>query len=170
MTPKMAIPLLPIVLAACAGGPGPAEIADAFWTASRDGDVERAESYVAENTSASMNASADSEIDDFSLGEVDVDGDEATVHTTLSGRNGDRSLEISFGTKLVREDDGWKIDLDGTMGEMVGAVLGTTMGDLASEMGKAMGEAMGEAMKGLAEGMAEGMKALGDSMQSASKR
>ena len=154
---------------ACGAADDPRVVAEAFWTASKDGDMELAKSYMAEGGSASINEDeSGSSVDDFSLGESAVDGDRATVETTVVS-TGEHAMELDFHTVLVQRDDGWKVDLDQTTDEMMKSLFGTTMGDLTKKMGQAMGDAMGEAMKGMAEGMAEGLKAaaqtLGDSLE-----
>ena len=150
-----------LVGTACGTGDGPHAIASAFWTASKNGDMELAKSYMAEGGSASINETkSGSSLDDFSLGETTIDGDRATVETTVMS-TGEQEMELAFNTVLVQQDDGWKVDLDQTTDEMMKSLFGTTMGDFAEKMGQAMGEAMGEAMKGMAEGMAEGLKSMG---------
>ncbi len=152
---------------ACGAAGDPHAVAEAFWTASKDGDMELAKSYVAEGGSASIDESGSS-IGDFSLGETAIDGDRATVETTMVSA-GEQSIELAFTTVLVQQDGGWKVDLDQTSDDMMKSLFGTTMGELTKKMGEAMGDAMGEAMKGMAEGMAEGLKAatqtLGDSLR-----
>ena len=158
-----------LVGTACGSGDGPHAIASAFWTASKNGDMELAKSYMAEGGSASIDETkSGSSVGDFSLGETTIDGDRATVETTVVS-TGEQEMELAFNTVLVQQDDGWKVDLDQTTDEMMKSLFGTTMGDFTKKMGEAMGDAMGDAMKGMAEGMAEGLKAatqtLADSLQ-----
>ncbi len=164
-------PLTAALLAtACGAADGPHGVAEAFWTASRDGDMELAKSYIAEGGNATIKDADESgsSIGEFSLGETTIDGKQATVETTIE-TTGERAMELAFNTVLVQQDGGWKVDLDQTTDEMMKSLFGTTMGGLVEKMGQAMGDAMGEAMKGMAEGMAEGLKAaaqtLGDSLQ-----
>ncbi len=149
---------------ACSAGDDPHDIASAFWTASKDGDMELAKSYMAEGGTASINENkSGSSVGDFSLGETTIDGDRATVETTVVS-TGEQEMKLAFNTVLVEQDNGWKVDLDQTTDEMMKSLFGTTMGDFAEKMGQAMGEAMGEAMKGMAEGMAEGLKSMGKAL------
>lgn len=155
---------------ACGAADDPRAVAEAFWTASKDGDMELAKSYMAEGGNATIQDpdESGSSVDDFSLGESVIDGDRATVETTLK-TTGEQAMELEFQTVLVGRDGSWKVDLDQTTDEMMKSLFGTTMGELTKKMGQAMGDAMGEAMKGMAEGMAEGLKAatqaLGDSLK-----
>ena len=154
---------------ACNASDEPRILAEAFWTASKEGDAELARSYIVEGGSATINEDASgSSISEFSLGETAIEGDRATVETTIVSA-GEQATEVAFNTVLVQQNEGWKVDLDETTDEMMKSLLGTTMGELTEQMGQAMGEAMGDAMKGMADGMAEGLeamgKALGDSLE-----
>ncbi len=157
---------------ACGAANDPRDVAEAFWSASKAGDVELAKSYIAEGGNATIKDpdESGSSVGEYSLGESTVDGERATVETTIVS-TGEQAMEIAFQTVLVSREGDWKVDLDQTTDEMMKSVLGTTMGELAKQMGQAMGDAMGGAMKGMAEGMAEGLKAatqtLGDSLKAA---
>ncbi len=145
---------------ACAASNDPRVVAEAFWTASKDGDMELAKSYIAEGGNATIQEPDESSVGEFSLGETTIDGERATVETTLK-TTGEQAMELAFQTVLVSRDGSWKIDLDQTTDEMMKSLFGTTMGELTKKMGQAMGDAMGDAMKGMAEGMAEGLKSMG---------
>jgi hypothetical protein len=141
--------------------------AQSFWEASRTGDTELAMSHVSESSMARINKSDDdSSVKEFTLGDVEVDGGEATVMTTLKEQDADGSMTVSFETNMIREDGAWKVDLDRTMGAMMGAVLGASMG----AMTEAMGEAMEGAVKGMAEGMQKGFEAMADSLGDSSRK
>ena len=123
----------------------------AFWDAGKAGDGELAMSYVSQSSMARVNADdGDSAARDYTLGAIEIDGDDATVETTLSDWGEDGPTTVSFDTHLIRESGEWKIELDRTMGSMMGAVLGASVG--------AMAEAMGQAMQGAVKGMAEGLE------------
>ena len=153
-----------LVGTACSSADGPSAVAEAFWTAGKEGDTELAKSYIVEGGTATITEDqSGSSIGEFSLGETAIEGDRATVETTIVS-TGEQETEIAFNTVLVQRDDGWKVDLDETTDEMMKSVLGTTMGELTEKMGQAMGDAMGEAMKGMADGMAEGLEAMGQAL------
>ncbi len=155
---------------ACGAADDPRVVAEAFWTASKEGNMELAKSYMAEGGNATIQDpdESGSSVGDFSLGETTIDGERATVETTVE-MTGEHAMELAFQTVLVSRDGSWKVDLDQTTDEMMKSLFGTTMGDLTKKMGQAMGDAMSEAMQGMAEGMAEGLKAaaqtLGDSLE-----
>lgn len=145
----------------------PTETAEAFWLASQKGDVERARDLVLPSGSAEIKEPGESGtgIGDFSLGDAEVDGDEAKVSTTLYGL-GENDMEISFSTVLAKEDGEWLVDLDRTTSEMTRALFGTTLQEMAEGMGRAMGEAVGDVV----EGVAEGLQAAGESLAAGVQR
>lgn len=147
----------------CAQG-DPAAVAEAFWRAGQEGDIERARSYVSASSHAKMNERSAPSIDELWIGESEIDGDRATVQTRLSTST-DRSFTIEFNTIMVREEGDWKVELDDTSSEMMREIFGSTM----EEMGEQLGEAMKGAVEGMAEGMAEGMQKMGEAMQDAAK-
>jgi predicted nucleic acid-binding Zn-ribbon protein len=155
-----------LLTTACGAADGPGAVAQAFWTASKEGDIDRAKTYVAEGSKATMsNPERSKSVREFSLGEVTVDGDRATVETTVAAEE----MELAFETVLIRQEGDWKVDLDATTDEMMKSLFGTTMGDFTKKMGEAIGDAVGESMKAVAEGMAEGLKAMGEALSDSLK-
>ena len=150
-----------LLVAGCASANGPGDVAEAFWTASKAGDIELAKTYVAEGSKATMSDPGKSQsLREFSLGEVTVDGDRATVETTVAAEE----MELAFETVLIRQEGDWKVDLDATSDEMMKSLLGTTMGEFTKKIGEAIGDAMGKSMKAVADGMAEGFEAMGEAL------
>lgn len=145
----------------------PRDTAEDFWLASQKGDVERARELVLPSGSAEIKEPGENGtgIGKFSLGDAEVDGDEAKVPTTLYGLGGN-DMEIAFSTVLAKEDGEWLVDLDRTTSEMTRALFGTTLEEMAEGMGRAVGEAMGNVV----EGVAEGLQAAGESLAAGVKR
>jgi len=139
------------------------QVAEAFWDASKAGDMELAQTYVSESSTFRPNQSDnDSPPGDVKLGRVEVNGDEATVETIVTGLNEETPFDVEFETAMVLENGEWKVNMDKTAGSMMQGAFA------------AMAQAMGSAMSGLAEGMAgalkEGFESMGDSLASATKR
>ena len=150
-----------LLVAGCGSANGPGDVAEAFWTASKAGDIELAKTYVADGAKATMNNPGESQsLREFSLGDVTLDGDRATVGTTVASEE----MELAFETVLIRQESDWKVDLDATTDEMMKSLFGSTMGDLTKKMGEAIGDAVGESMKAVAKGMAEGLEAMGETL------
>jgi tetratricopeptide (TPR) repeat protein len=150
------------LLVGCGGAADDArDVAQSFWEASRDGDVERARSYVSESSAAKINEQDDeSGVGEVAIGEARIEEGVALVETTISGMDEDMPMGVEFETVLVREEGAWKVDLDRTTGNMMKSMLGVSLNAVAEEMGKALGEAMGQ----MVEGMQEGFESMADSL------
>jgi hypothetical protein len=148
-------------------GDSPRDIAEHFWDANQDGDMELASAYVSSESSATVKRPDDGgmPMESYSLGAEEIDGDRATVETAMTANMGSQQLDVDFQTHLVREDGEWKVDLDRTTSDIMRAALGVTM----EEMGEMVGEAMKGAMEGLAEGLQEGMDAMGEAISEAAE-
>ena len=79
-------------------------VAEAFWEASRNGDTELAMSYVSSSSMARINKSDDdTSVKSFTLGEVEVDGSEAAVRTSLSQVSDEDQMDVAFEKHGPRE-------------------------------------------------------------------
>ena len=135
------------------------QVADAFWEASKAGDMELAQTYVSESSTFRPNQSDnDSPPGDVKLGRVEVNGNEATVETTVTGLNDETPFDMEFETAMVLEKGEWKVNMDKTAGSMMQGAFA------------AMAEAMGSAMSGLAEGMAGALQEGFDNIPSTLQR
>jgi hypothetical protein len=137
---------------------GPAEVTRDFWDAARDGNQEMVEA-LSVNRRGDFDFDfddEDSEIRSISIGETEIDGDEAEVETVIEGVAEDRDITLEFRTALVREDGDWFVEMDETTGRLVGAVVQA----MAGELGEAITRGLGEAMQGVSEGLEEAGRAL----------
>ena len=153
------------LLMGCGGGEADKvkQVAQAFWDASKENDIELAKTYVSESSMFQMQEAKDGgPPGDVQLGEVEVDGDRATVETVVANTDGETPVDMEFQTIMVREDGEWKVDMDQTTGSMMQGAFA------------AMAKAMGTAMTGMAEGMAEafkeGFEGMADSLKGGNKR
>ena len=159
------------VLIACGVDPETYRVldtAEGFWDASQNGEVDVAQSYVAEGAMASLERREDGSapFEEYSLGKVEVDGNSATVETHIKGINGPAAVEAEFQTVLVRDNGIWWIDLDRTTGGILESIMGETM----AAMGEAMEEAMGEAMQEMVDGMQKSMEEMASKMNKGGQR
>jgi hypothetical protein len=132
------------------GSDGPDDVARSFWEAARAGDMELAQTFATGSESMSLNQPEGGEtgITDVAIGTPTVDGERATVPTTLTNTlAGPEPSDLAINTTLVQVDGDWKVDLDETMDEVMRGIMGVSMTD----MGQAMGEAVVGAMQGAAD-------------------
>jgi len=146
---------------ACGGGAGeqPTDVAQNFWDAVIEGDIDTARKHATRGSADSISINDDQAgSGEFTLGEQSIDGDKATVSTSLVSQNDGAEMKMELETVLLQEDGAWKVDFDQTMMSMFGGAMGAMM----EGMGKAMQEGMEEMARGLQEGM-EQMAAENDS-------
>lgn len=145
------------------GGAGdPKAVAQKFWEATKEGDAQKLKPLVTKSSLSLdfMNEKSAKEDGEFSLGEAKVEGEKASIPTTLKSKEG--SFQLT--TVLVKEEGKWKVDVQETMVSMFGGAMGEMMKGL-EKMGEGFGKAMGEGLKGMekglegaAKGMEEGLK------------
>lgn len=137
----------------------PRAVATAFWEATQAGDYGLATSYALESASSThRQLDGDSSIEAFSLGETTVDGEEATVETTVTTKAKHGAIHVNCLTILVRERGEWRVDLRRTTREFAENFIGQSLSDMAEQTGKAIGKAMGSAMQGIRDGMEQETK------------
>ena len=127
--------------AACSkGGSDPKVVADQFWQATKTGKVEKITPYVtkASLTSEMMKGDAGETKGEYTLSDATVEGDTATVATSLK----DQGMDISLKTILVKEDGAWKVDVEATMQSMFSSDAMQAMMKGLEDAGKAMQEGL----------------------------
>ncbi len=150
-------------------GSPPDVIAERFWDASMDGDFERAAEYVTASSVSLLERNADNapEVEEVALGDVKVDGDDATIRTTMTAMFNEKPIEVEFDTVLEKEDGRWKVDLRATTGQMISQFIGQSAGEVMGQIGEALGEQMRGMFDGMMQGLAEGMQQAGQALQDA---
>jgi hypothetical protein len=147
------------LVAACAGADGPETVADRFWAAVQDGDVETARAYSIESEDSSLELEDESAVESYEIGDARSEDGKALVQTRVTTA-GEWELDISFETVLVEDAGEWKVHVEQTGSRMVRAVIGASTEELVKGIADTLRGAMGEVM----EGVAEGMKELGDAL------
>lgn len=138
-------------LAACKKDMGPKDVAEKFWDTMESGKIEDLKPYVTKASFETLQReeSGKKEVKkggEFKLGEAKIEGDKATVSTTL--KDDETSLDLQ--TVIVREDGKWKVDLESTMMTMLGGAMGEMMKQIGEGM-EAATEKMDEAMQELSK-------------------
>lgn len=148
-------------------GTDPKAVAEKFWSAAKSGKPDDVKDLVTKASFTGMKDKKDQgpTKGEYTLGDVKVDGDKASIPTTMK----DQGFTMKMQTILVKEDGKWKVDLDQTMmSALAGAFesLGSAMGEgmKGMEQGmKGLGEGVNKAAQG-AQGVGEGLKAMGEGM------
>ncbi|MDX1457163.1 MAG: hypothetical protein R3276_06215 [Marinobacter sp.] len=108
---NLALILSTVLLSACMGPETPQEVSGAFWQAMIEGDAgDSAELSTLVNEAAYDGYERDWAGATLSWGRVVIDGDEATVETTIEGLTEEDGDPLETTTYLVRMDDQWLVD------------------------------------------------------------
>ena len=142
---------------------GPAEVTRDFWDAARDGNQEMVDALSVNHLDDFDVNDSDSEIRSISIGDTDIDGNEADVETLLEGLNDDTDVTLEFETALVKRDGEWYVEMGRTTGRLIGAV----MAEVGAHVGQAIGDAVDDMADEIADGVREGMDELGEALQEA---
>ncbi|MCP5055631.1 MAG: hypothetical protein GY937_02780 [bacterium] len=154
--------VLALVLPACGlVAPGPDRVAENFWQALADGEIEDAKALSTEVDLRRLGRLADRhEIKDVEVGPVLTRDDAAEVETTLIRESG---ATVIFATQLRRYDGGWRVDAAATSRGLREAIVEDSLADLRDAFNDSAG-AIGEAVEqGLEEAATAIREALGES-------
>ena len=139
-------------IAGCGGGDSPEAVADSFWTALQNQDLETARGLATPETADMLNGANNDQDIQVALGETSIKDGEARVQTTMSAEN--ESMDIAMTTVLVQRDGTWKVDVNKTMMSIFGGAMGEMMeqmGEAMQEMGESMAEDMQESFENMSE-------------------
>ncbi|MBW2241477.1 MAG: hypothetical protein JRH01_05780 [Deltaproteobacteria bacterium] len=156
--------LFAIVLALPACGliaPEADRVAENFWKALADGEVEDAKALSTEvDVRRLARLTKRHEIEDVEVGAVLTRDEVAEVETTLVRESG---AKVIFSTHLRRYDGGWRVDAASTSRSLREAIVEDSLADLRDAFNDSAG-AIGEAVEqGLEEAAAAIREALGES-------
>lgn len=104
------VPCLAALLGACTPPLTPTQVADRFWRAVVAEHPAKLERYVLARDRALLNGEpALLPVANFTLGRVLIDGEQASVATTIT-LAGDTPVTLELDTALVREQETWRVD------------------------------------------------------------
>ena len=142
----------------------PMDVAEGFWIAMADRDIEKARSFVTKETANSMTLNNNAGNGDFTVkfGDVTEEVSYTAVETIMLPSDGEVEMEISLRTIVVEEEGKWKVDANRTMMSMFGGAMG--------EMMQQLGEVMKDGMEDFGKGMQDGMEQLQRDMERAMEK
>lgn len=150
-----------LLLSACVDENSPQDVTKAFW-----GSVVRSDAEGVAKYSTLGDAKA---YDGFgrdwsgfspSLGKIIIDGDKASIVTTLSVPGNSVDAYSAVETYLVRQDGGWKVDYDRTGKQFGGGALATLFGQLAK-----IGSSLSDQFKAASDEFAVKMDRMGEQLE-----
>jgi hypothetical protein len=151
---------LVLALAACGSGTSPETVARSFWEAVEGGDAaEAARRTHGARPDAVEEAFRGLALSDVELGETLTGETTALVVTSLSVEGPSGARRVPFHTHLVRDDEGWRVDLEQTRAELRKATFVAE----ARELGESLGESLREA----GDALEQGVRALNEAIREA---
>ena len=136
-----------LLLVSCSMGKDPKSVAEKFWSAMQDRDIETARSYATRASRESLSLSSDKGSDmQVTLGDMTEQEGEVSIATILTQTVGGKEQSIPMQTILVREDESWKVDAQRTMISVLAGAMEQMMDSLKQGM-EGMGKAIEEGMQ-----------------------
>jgi len=136
-----------MVLTGCSAANDPQAVAEKFWNAMANRDIETARSHATRASRESLNIDEDNEGEiQVTFGEMTEQEGEVSIATTMTQSADGKEQRLPMQTVLVREDDAWKVDASRTMFSALGGAMGQMM------------DAMKQGMQDLGKAFQDGMK------------
>lgn len=134
------------------------EVADGFWQAILDKDMEAAKKLVTwESVDYLKFLSGDKVVaKSFETGELQITDGVAEIATVLNSGSS-AEMQIPVRTVLVRHEDGWLVDVQKTLGSMVSGAMGSIVDQLNSFMQ--------DGLKGLDKSLSDSIDQLGKTLE-----
>ena len=128
----------------------PMTVAQAFWTAALDGDVETAKQFLTPQSRANFKLILKSNRDFVELGEQSITTTEAEILTQLTQYQGDQPRKVALRTILINQQGQWLVDFDKTSDSMLGSELQSALEQFSETMRETIDkgvQVMGESVK-----------------------
>ena len=142
----------------------PMTVAQAFWTAALDGDVETAKQFLTPRSRPNFKLILKSNRDFVELGEQSITTTEAEILTQLTQYQGNQPRKVALRTILINQQGQWLVDFDKTSDSMLGSELQSALEQFSETMRETIDkgvQVMGEAVK---EELQEMERALQDTL------
>lgn len=154
----------------------PMTVAQAFWTATLDGDVETAKQFLTPQSRPNFEFILQSNKDFVELGEQSISSTEAEILTQLTQYRGDESRKVALRTILVNQQGQWLVDFDKTSNSMLGSELQSALDQLSNTMRetidkgvKVMGESVKEELENMERSLQETLEDLNQELEKQEK-
>jgi len=159
-----------LFLSACSQTDTPKSVADAFWKAVQQRDMETAKNLATWDTVDYLKYLKAEKMhpERFELGEEMVGDTSAEVVTTLfSSKEGKSGVKVPGKTLLVKTEHGWRVDVKKTLASVVRHTVDNVFDQLngfmregVKELDKAFSESLKDIEKAIEEGASEFKKEL----------
>lgn len=117
-------------LLSCQSATSPEDVSKKFWQAVQQQDIEQIKKYSLEDSYSQMtDFGLLAGVEDFSLGKIIIDGDNADIETKVTINTDTKQNVLSISTHLLKQEDNWLVDYESTIAPIM------TNKDMAELMG-----------------------------------
>lgn len=155
----------------------PMTVAQAFWTATLEGDVETAKQYLTPQSQTNFKVILQSNKDFVELGEQSITATRAEILTQLTQHNNGQTHKTALRTILFNLDGQWLVDFDQTRDSMLGSELQSaleqfsrTMRETIDKGVQVMGESAKKEIEELERSMQETIQELNKELEKQEQR
>jgi hypothetical protein len=106
------------MLSGCQAVLSPEQVTLAFWEAMAQSNLESARKHATQETQHLVTKQQNLEGASIKIGEVVIDGTNATVSTIMTLKKPESNKLLSFNTVLLKENDLWKVDYQKTLNNL----------------------------------------------------
>lgn len=139
----------------------PLTVAQAFWTAALDGDVETAMQYLTPQSRPNFKVILKNKKDYIELSEQNITALRAEILTQLTRHEGNQQHKTALRTILLNQQGQWLVDFDQTRDSMLGSELQSVIDKLS----KTMQETIDKGIRVMGESVKEELKVIEDNLQ-----
>ncbi len=149
----------------------PLTVAQAFWTAALEGDVETAKQFLTPQSRPHFKVILQSPKDYVELGEQNISLTRAEILTQLTRHTDNRQHKTALRTILLNQQGQWLVDFNQTRDSMLGSELQSVLDQLSDTMRrtidkgvKVMGDAVKEELQEMEQSLQEFNKKLNEEL------
>jgi hypothetical protein len=159
-----------LLLSGCMEPKTPEDAARYFWKAMQNRNAEGAQKLAIDGSAAKLLDKLKPQT--FELGQVDSNGNRATIQTTLTQLNGTQTQEVLLTTVLFYQNETWRVSIKQTEASLLPGALkklfrnleeiGNQLGD---KLGASLNETVQEALPVIEDMVQKGFKELEDGIE-----
>lgn len=154
----------------------PLTVAQAFWTATLEGDTETARQFLTPQSSAGFKFILQDPKDFIELGEQSISTTQAQILTQLTRHRANHQEKTALRTILNNQNGQWLVDFDKTRESMLGSELQSVIEQLSNTMRETidkgvqvMGESVKDELQQMERALQEGLKEMNQELERQNK-
>ena len=150
----------------------PQTVAQAFWTATLNGDTETAKQLLTPQSQADFKVILHSQKDFVELGEQSITTKKAVILTQITRHKNNQQTKTALRTILINQNGQWLVDFKKTRDSMLGSELQSVIDQLSNTMRetidkgvKVMGESIKDELQEIENSLQETLEDLNQEME-----